>query len=195
MIFRSKSAAGAKSSQTTNPAAKRTDSAKVTPPIQNLERDPKTEAATAGNDEIVGDSDAAQLDCGSSSLVKSNQDTDDEEEDDEEEELHRIQAASVECNESSAENVEVSNPDLKSKTEEAPSSTDTETSSTVSSAVTTLSSRSTTACVGKPPLSRVGPRVGHDNRSSYYIMPQPNYIPRVKGKVSLSLLLFIVISV
>ncbi|KAE8994433.1 hypothetical protein PF011_g16739 [Phytophthora fragariae] len=178
--FRSKSVAGSKSPQTANPVAKRTDSAKVAPPIQNLEHDPKTEAATGGNEDIVGDCHEkpnAQLDCGSSSVVKSNQDTDDEEQN---EELDAV----VGNKSTAAKSEEVSQQDLKPETEQAPSSTSTtETSSSVSSAVT-LSSRSTAVCVGKPPLSRVGPQLSHDNRSSYSSllkMPQPTYISRVKG--------------
>ncbi|GMF15855.1 unnamed protein product [Phytophthora fragariaefolia] len=177
LIFGSKS----KSPQAVNPVAVGADSAKVAPPTQNLECDPKKEQFAGRDEEVVGETDEkphAQLDCAPSSVVKSNQETDDEEE-----ELGRDQAAELECSRSwTIERSDGSTQDLKSL---APSSTSTtETSSSVSSVVTTHSSISTTACVGKPPLSRVGPQLSRDNRSSYsslHSMPQPKYISRVKG--------------
>ncbi|KAG6610137.1 myosin-like protein [Phytophthora cinnamomi] len=171
LIFRSKSVAQAKAPQTV------AGSAKAAPPIQNLERDPKREAVTGGNDSGAGGSvePNAQLDCESLPAAKTNQETADGE-------LDRNQAT-IEL--TVAESAAVSHQELKAEPELAPASTSTtETSSSVSSAVTTLSSTSTTVCVGKPPLSRVGPQVSHDNRSSHYSprnMPQPKYISRAKG--------------
>lgn len=190
MIFRSKSVAQAKAGQAApenaNPTATAINSVEVAPPIQNLESDSKMEEPTGGIDALVDDSDEkpeVELDCGSSSVVKStscNQKTETRADDsrqennkEQHEDLNQIPAIEdatggdkPECNQpASSENAKEY---PKADSEQAPSSTST--TGTSSSVGSVLSAERTTSCAGKPPL----------NRSTEKMTPS-KYISRVQG--------------